>query len=165
MEYVEGKTLSQIIREEGPMHYRRAVEIASGICDVKDTALVCLHSMTAEKQTHLFVVERPNSQSAWDISARISLDVPEFASPNWSFEPHDADKDGFEEVIFSASNSANTARRVLVYVPRTRQSYWTLADLDASGKPVKTTFSPNAETPNSAAFKSALEQYAAGKRS
>jgi predicted Ser/Thr protein kinase len=131
----------------------------------KDTALVCLHNMIAEKQTHLFVVERPNPQSAWDISARVSLDVPEFNSPNWSFEPHDVDKDGFEEVIFSAANSANTTRRVLVYVPRTRQSYWILADLDASGKPAKTTFSPNAETPNSAAFKSALEQYAAAKRS
>lgn len=124
----------------------------------KDTAIVCLHNMWDEGKTHAFAVERPNLNSPWDIYARISLDVPEFRSKNWKFEPLDADQDGYEEVMFSATNADNTARRYLIYVPRTRQSYSLLMEDAQSGKPARTTFSPNAETPTAAPYRAALQQ-------
>jgi serine/threonine protein kinase len=124
----------------------------------KDTALVCLHNMIAEGKSHIFVVERANPNSDWEISARISLDVPEFRSVNWKFEPQDVDRDGFEEVIFTGANADNTAQKTLIYAPRTRQNYSILATNDADGKNISKKLSPNAETANSAAFRNALEQ-------
>jgi serine/threonine protein kinase len=124
----------------------------------KDTALVCIHNKIDLGQTHIFAVERPNLTSPWEITARISLDIPEFRSPNWTFEPQDVDGDGFEEVIFSGVNADSTAHRVLIYVPRTRQNYTILLVKDASGKTVSTTLSPNAQTVNAAAIRKTLEQ-------
>lgn len=123
----------------------------------KDSALICLHSKIAEGKSHMFAVERPNPNSPWEISARTSLDVPEFHGAQWTFEPQDVDGDSFEEVIFFGINQEHTAHRWLVYVPRTRQSYTLLSAKDASGK-VTNTFSVNALTPNGAPFKSALEK-------
>jgi serine/threonine protein kinase len=124
----------------------------------KDTALVCLHNMIAEGKSHIFVVERANPNSDWEISARISLDTPEFRSANWKFEPQDVDRDGFEEVIFTGANADNTAQKTLIYAPRTRQNYSILSVNDADGKNISKKLSPNAETANSAAFRNALEQ-------
>jgi hypothetical protein len=124
----------------------------------KDTALVCIHNKIEAGQTHIFAVERPNLNSPWEISARLSLDIPEFRSPNWTFEPQDVDSDGYEEVIFSGVNAESTAHRVLIYVPRTRQNYTILLVKDASGKTVSSTLSPNAQTANSSAFRKALEK-------
>lgn len=126
----------------------------------KDTALVCIHNKIEAGQTHIFAVERPNLTSPWEISARVSLDIPEFRSPNWTFEPQDVDGDGFEEVIFSGVNAEGTAHRVLIYVPRTRQNYTILVVRDASGKLISSTLSPNALTANAAAIRKALEQTA-----
>lgn len=109
-------------------------------------------------KTHLFAVERPNPNSAWEITARISLDTPDFHGANWTFEPQDVDGDGYEEVIFHGVNADDTARKVLIYDPRTRQNYWIIATKDAGGKFTKTTLSPNAQVPNSKAFRAALEQ-------
>lgn len=124
----------------------------------KDTALVCLHNVIEAGKTHLFTVERPNPNSQWEITARISLDTPEFRSPNWTFEPQDVDGDGYEEVIFNAENVESKARRTLIYVPRTRQNYWIVATKDGSGKIFSKKLSPNAETANGAPFRAALEQ-------
>ena len=89
----------------------------------KDSALVCIHNMIEMGKTHMFAVERPNVNSVWEITARISLDTPDFHGANWTFEPQDVDGDGFEEVIFHGANADNTSRKVLIYVPRTRQNY------------------------------------------
>jgi serine/threonine protein kinase len=126
----------------------------------KDTAIVCLHNMWDEGKTHAFAVERPNLNSPWDISARVSLDVPEFRSANWKFEPLDADQDGFEEVMFSGTDADNTARRYLIYVPRTRQSYSLLIANAAPDQPSRSTLSPNASAPAAAPYRTALEQAA-----
>lgn len=123
----------------------------------KDTALVCLHNKVAEGKTHMFAVERVNINTPWEISARTSLDTPEFHGATWTFEPQDVDGDGFEEVIFKGATADNTARRILIYVPRTRQSYSIIWATDADGK-VSNTLSPNAQVPNGAAFRKALEQ-------
>lgn len=124
----------------------------------KDTALVCIHNMIDMGKTHMFAVERPNLSSPWEITARVSLDTPDFHGSNWTFEPSDVDGDGYEEVIFHGVNADNTALRCLIYVPRTRQNYVVTATKDASGKITNSTFSPNALTPNARAIHDALEK-------
>ncbi len=123
----------------------------------KDSALVCLHNKIAEGKTHMFAVERTNLNSPWEISARTSLDTPEFHGANWIFEPQDVDGDGFEEVIYKGVTADGGAHRILIYVPRTRQSYSILSTSDARGKTTNT-LSPNAQVQNGAAFRKALEQ-------
>ena len=123
----------------------------------KDTALVCIHNMIEMGKTHMFAVERPNLNSQWEITARVSLDTPDFHGANWTFEPQDVDNDGFEDVIFHGANADDTARKVLIYVPRTRQNYWITETGDAGGK-FTDLLSPNAETANSKVIRAALEQ-------
>ena len=128
----------------------------------KDSAIVCIHNMVDMGKTHIFAVERPNINSAWEITARISLDVPEFHGANWIFEPQDIDGDGFEEVIFKGVSADNLTHRILIYVPRTRQNYSIISAMDAGGKKTET-LSANAQVPNGAAFRKALEQMVQGK--
>ncbi len=114
-------------------------------------------------KTHIFAVERTNINSAWEITARISLDVPEFHGSNWTFEPQDVDGDGFEEVIFEGVTADNSAHRILIYVPLTRQNYSIISTTDTSGKTTNT-LSPNAQTQNGAAFRKRLEQMVQAKQ-
>ena len=124
----------------------------------KDTALVCIHNMIEMGKTHMFAVERPNAGSQWEITARVSLDNEQFHGSNWTFEPQDVDNDGFEDVIFNGVNADQTARKVLIYIPRTRQNYWIIATKDANGKFTSRTLSPNAQSNNTTAIRKALEQ-------
>jgi serine/threonine protein kinase len=128
----------------------------------KDSALVCLHNKIDLGKTHMFAVERANLNSPWEITARTSLDTPEFHGSSWTFEPQDVDGDGFEEVIYKGTTADNSARKILIYVPRTRQSYSIISTTDASGKATNT-LSPNALVPNGAAFRKALEQIVQAK--
>ncbi len=123
----------------------------------KDSALVCIHNKVEEGKTHMFVVERPNLNSPWEISARTSLDIPDFQHANWTFEPQDVDGDGFEEVIFKGVSGDGAARRILIYVPRTRQTYSVMSVTEASGK-MDNTFSANALVKNGEPFHKALEK-------
>ncbi len=126
----------------------------------KDSALVCIHNMIEMGKTHLFAVERPNVNSQWEITARVSLDNESFHGSNWTFEPQDVDDDGFEEVIFKGVSAENNARKVLIYVPRTRQNYWLIATRDANDKVTNTTLSPNAQSNNAAKIRQSLERNA-----
>lgn len=128
----------------------------------KDSALVCLHNKIAEGKSHMFAVERVNANSPWEISARTSLDTPEFHGASWIFEPQDVDGDGFEEVIYKGMTADGMTHRFLIYVPRTRQSYSLLSATDANGKTTNT-LSANAQTQNGAAFRKALEAMPQGK--
>jgi serine/threonine protein kinase len=128
----------------------------------KDSALICLHNKIDQGKTHMFSVERVNLTSPWEISVRTSLDTPEFHGASWIFEPQDVDGDGFEEVIYKGATADNSAHRILIYVPRTRQSYSILSKTDAAGN-VTNTLSPNALATNGTAFKKALEQMAPGQ--
>ena len=128
----------------------------------KDSALICLHNKIEQGKTHMFAVERVNAESQWEITARTALDTPEFHGASWTFEPVDADGDGFEEVIYKGATADGMTHKFLIYVPRTRQSYSLVSGTDASGKKIDT-LSANAQVPNGAPFRKALEQAAQGK--
>ncbi len=119
----------------------------------KDSALVCLHNKIDLGKTHMFAVERTNASSPWEISVRTALDTAEFRGASWTFEPQDVDADGFEEVVYKGATADNSARKFLIYVPRTRQSYWII-----SKNSTENTLSPNALASNGAAYRKALEQ-------
>ena len=125
----------------------------------KDSALICLHNKIEQGKTHMFAVERVNAESPWEISARTALDTEDFHGASWTFEPLDADGDGFEEVIYKGATADGSAHKFLIYVPRTRQSYWLLSKTDAAGKKTNT-LSENAKVANGAPFRKALEKEA-----
>jgi hypothetical protein len=128
----------------------------------KDSALICLHNKIELGKTHMFAVERVNAESPWEISARTALDTPEFHGASWIFEPQDVDGDGFEEVIYKGVTADGKAHKILIYVPRTRQSYSILSSTDAGGKTTNT-LSANALVPNGAAFRKELEKSVGAK--
>ena len=125
----------------------------------KDSALICLHNKIDQGKTHMFAVERVNAESPWEISARTALDSNDFHGASWIFEPLDADGDGFEEVLYKGATADGKTHKFLIYVPRTRQSYWLLSGTDASGKKTAT-FSANSQVANGAPYRKALEQAA-----
>jgi serine/threonine protein kinase len=124
----------------------------------KDSALVCLHNKIEQGKTHMFAVERVNAASPWEISARTSLDTPEFRGASWTFEPQDVDADGFEEVVYKGATADGAAHKFLIYVPRTRQSYWII-----SKGGTENILSANAKASNGEAYRKALEQMAQAK--
>lgn len=124
----------------------------------KDSALVCLHNKVDQGKTHMFAVERVNASSPWEISARTSLDTPEFRGASWTFEPQDVDGDGFEEVIYKGATADGSTHKFLIYVPRSRQSYWLISKPGAEN-----TLSPNARATNGAVYRTALEKIVQAK--
>jgi serine/threonine-protein kinase len=124
----------------------------------KDSALVCLHNKVDLGKTHMFAVERVNAASPWEISVRTALDSPDFHGASWTFEPQDVDGDSYEEVIYKGTSADNAARKILIYVPRSRQSYWIISKTGAEN-----TLSPNALATNGAAYKKALEEIVQAK--
>ena len=83
--------------------------------------------------THLLVIERKGGRT-FRITARAPLDAEGFRGANWTAEAVDLDGDGYDEVLCTgaaARGDLNGNRRVVLYVPRTRQTYSLKAPPDA----------------------------------
>jgi serine/threonine-protein kinase len=85
--------------------------------------------------THLVVIERKGGR-AFNVTGRASLDAGSFRGASWTAEAVDLDGDGYDEVLCTGTNARGDetgARRVVLYVPRTRQTYNLKAPPDPRG--------------------------------
>jgi serine/threonine protein kinase len=82
--------------------------------------------------THLVVIER-KANRPFKLTSRAALDVEGFRGATWTAEAVDLDGDGYDEVLCTGVNARGDdgERRVVLYVPRTRQSYGLKAAPDA----------------------------------
>jgi serine/threonine protein kinase len=133
----------------------------------RDTVIVAMHDERREGTSHMFMMERSSGSGAqYRVTGRAMLDAPEFRGATWTAETTDFDGDGYEEVLYTGTNPREHAadRRLLLYVPRTRQSYALRVENHTGGQqPSRITLSPSAQTRAAAPYRNALQQRAMDK--
>lgn len=126
-----------------------------------DWAIVALHDERREGTTHIFMMERRGTE--YRITGKAALDAPEFRGATWTAEARDVDGDGYDEVLYTGKNPRGHAadRRLLLYAPRTRQSYALRVENRTGGQqPSRVTLSPSAQTRAATPYRTALQQRA-----
>ena len=114
----------------------------------------------------LFVMERRNdARTSFALTTRAPLDVEGFRGAEWTTENADLDGDGLDEVLCTGTIShgygSEPARRYLVYVPRTRETYSLHLAPDSTGAhALRATWSPNTQGWDARLFRHALRQRA-----
>ena len=75
-------------------------------------------------------------RAGYHVSARGPLDNSDFRGATWKTETLDADGDGHPEVLFTGTNANGRASgyRLVLYVPRTRQTYSVHVEVDTDGQ-------------------------------
>ena len=109
--------------------------------------------------THLFMMRRDGAR--FRITSRQPLDAGDFRNAEWKVENVDADGDGYEEAVCTGTNPRlpATGTRIVLYVPRTRETYTLRLDGNGS-KRLRATWSPNALSRKGAPYRAALQQRA-----
>ena len=127
----------------------------------RETAIAAIHDEHEAGTTHLFMMQKQGAQ--YRVTGRAPLDRPDFRGATWTFESVDADGDGYDEVLCTGTKGKrlNAALRLVLYVPRTRQSYSMRREPDArvEGRP-RITLSTNAFTQEAAPYRTILQQRA-----
>jgi serine/threonine protein kinase len=127
----------------------------------RDAAIVALHDERREGTSHMFMLERNGGQ--YRITGKAALDAPDFRGATWTAETRDVDGDGYDEVLYTGTRPRGHAsdRRLVLFVPRTRQSYALRVENRTGGKqPSRVTISANAQSSAAALYRNALQQSA-----
>ncbi|HLL76686.1 MAG TPA: serine/threonine-protein kinase [Pyrinomonadaceae bacterium] len=142
---------------------RGTVTEAHAVRVVGGAAIVAVREQRQEGQTQLLLFESRGPLGGYKLSAAVALDKEDFSGANWSTDVVDADGDGYDEVICTGSDAANDSftRRLVIYVPRTRQTYAARAGLDSrEARAVRLKWSSNAGGERAAPFRRALRERA-----
>ena len=114
----------------------------------------------------LFVIERRSggARTQFALDTNMPLDVEGFRGAEWTEETTDLDGDGYDEVLCTgtlAHGGSEPARRYVVYVPRTQETYSLHLAPDSTGAhALRATWSPNTQGWDARLFRHALRQRA-----
>jgi predicted Ser/Thr protein kinase len=120
-------------------------------------AIVAIHDERKMGTTHFFMMERRGA--GYHVSARGPLDNPDFRGATWKTETLDADGDGQTEVLFTGAdaNGRDSDYRLVLYVPRTRQTYSLRVEVDRRDvRKRRAIWSANATTPEAEPYRKVL---------
>ena len=122
----------------------------------RETGIAAIHDERSKGTTHLFMMLRQGSQ--YRVAGRASLDRPDFRGASWTFENVDVDGDGYDELLCSGTNPKQpaTASRLVLYVPRTRETYSLRSEQGTRPDRPRITLSPNAFKPEAARYRGVL---------
>jgi serine/threonine protein kinase len=109
--------------------------------------------------SHLFLMETRGASGGFRVATRAQLDKEGFSGARWTTEVADADADGYDEIICTGTDSRDDpfSRRLVIYVPRTRQSYSMRVGLDSrESKAIRVRWSSNAGGDKAKPYRAAL---------
>jgi serine/threonine protein kinase len=138
---------------------RGIVSEAHAIRTTHGTSIAAVRDERDAGTTHLFMMEPRGALGGFREAARTQLDKEGFRGARWTTEAFDADGDGFDEVICTGTDSRDDAfsRRLVIYVPRTRQSYSMRVGLDSrERKAIRVRWSSNAAGDKAKPYRAAL---------
>lgn len=124
----------------------------------RESGIAAIHNERSKGTTHLFVMLRQGAK--YRVAGRTPLDKPDFRGASWTFENLDIDGDGYDEVLCTGTNATRSsqATRLVLYIPRTRQTYSLRSEPGSRvGKP-RITLSRNAFKPEGARYRTLLQQ-------
>jgi tRNA A-37 threonylcarbamoyl transferase component Bud32 len=142
---------------------RGTVTEAHAVRVVGGTAIVAVREQRQEGQTQLLLLESRGPLGGYKLAATVALDKEDFSGAKWTTQIVDADTDGYDEVVCTGSDAENDSftRRLVLYVPRTRQSYAARAGLDSrEARAVRLKWSSNAGGERAKPFRRALRERA-----
>ena len=119
---VEQLTFDQARRIAG-----RFVRGSLGPVEIVDTdtgpAIVAINNQRKAGTSSFVLIEKRDGK--YRLSAQGRLDTNGFSHANWSAELVDADEDGYQELLFSGKDSAETRnlRRLVLFVPNEKRTY------------------------------------------
>ncbi|HJR08659.1 MAG TPA: serine/threonine-protein kinase [Pyrinomonadaceae bacterium] len=138
---------------------RGIVSEAHAIRTTRGTSIAAVRDERDAGTTHLFMMEPRGALGGFREAARTPLDKEGFRGARWTTEAFDADGDGYDEVICTGTDSRDDAfsRRLVIYVPRTRQSYSMRVGLDSrERKAIRVRWSSNAAGDKAKPYRAAL---------
>lgn len=109
--------------------------------------------------SHLFLMETRGGTGGFRVAARAQLDKEGFSGAKWTTEVSDTDADGYDEIICTGTDSRDDpfSRRLVLYVPRTRQSYSMRVGLDSRERQaIRVRWSSNAGGDKAKPYRAAL---------
>ena len=136
---------------------RGAVTEARAIRTRGGQAVAAIHDERGRGRTHLFLME-PRGEK-FSVTGRAALDTADFRAERWTEQTLDADGDGYDEVLCAGSSPGARARRYVLYVPRTGESY-TLSSEAVEGGAPRLKWSANAMRDAAQPFRAALKRAA-----
>jgi len=126
---------------------------------VRGTNIAAVREERAAGTSHLFLMESRGAIGGFHVAARTPLDKEGFRGAKWMTEMVDADSDGYDEIICTGTDSRDDpfSRRLVLYVPRTRQSYSMRIGLDSrERKAIRVRWSSNAGGDQAKPYRAAL---------
>jgi serine/threonine protein kinase len=121
-------------------------------------ALVALNERAKNGMTLFVTMEKRGD--AFRVANRGQLDTTEFRRAKWTSQRVDVEDDGYEEVLFTGTNSNSASGyRLVLYVPKSDQIY-SLRVETKNRKPVRATWSANLLKSNQSRYRSLLKQKA-----
>jgi serine/threonine protein kinase len=121
-------------------------------------ALVALNEGAKNGMTLFVTMEKRGD--AFRVANRGQLDTTEFRRAKWTSQRVDVEDDGYEEVLFTGTNSNSASGyRLVLYVPKSDQIY-SLRVETKNRKPVRATWSANLLKSNQSRYRSLLKQKA-----
>jgi serine/threonine protein kinase len=125
----------------------------------RGTYIAAVRDERSRGASQLLLMETRGAMGGFRVAARAELDKEGFRGAKWTAEVIDADNDGYDEVICTGSDSRDDpfSRRLVLYVPRTRQSYSMRAGMDGrEARAVRLKWSANAAGDRAKPFRAAL---------
>jgi predicted Ser/Thr protein kinase len=113
--------------------------------------------------SHLTLMESRGALGGFRVAARAQLDKEGFRGAKWATTVVDADGDGYDEIICTGTDSRDDpfSRRLVLYVPRTRQSYSMRVGHDSRERQaIRVRWSSNAGGDEAKAYRAALRAHA-----
>jgi serine/threonine protein kinase len=109
--------------------------------------------------SQLVLMETRGATGGFRVAARTALDKEGFSGARWTTQVLDTDADGYDEIICTGTDSRDDpfSRRLVLYVPRTRQSYSMRVGLDSrESKAIRVRWSSNAGGDKAKPYRAAL---------
>ncbi|HEY1404948.1 MAG TPA: serine/threonine-protein kinase, partial [Pyrinomonadaceae bacterium] len=102
-----------------------AISEARVLRTMRGASIAAVRDERAAGTSHLSLMESRGVLGGFRVAARAQLDKEGFRGAKWATDLVDADGDGYDEIICTGTDSRDDpfSRRLVLYVPRTRQSY------------------------------------------
>jgi serine/threonine-protein kinase len=126
---------------------------------VRGASIAAVRDERGAGTSHLFLMESRGATGGFRVAGRATLDKEGFRGAKWATAIMDADGDGYDEIICTGTDSRDDpfSRRLVLYVPRTRQSYSMRVGLDSrERKAIRVRWSSNAGGDTAKPYRAAL---------
>lgn len=121
-------------------------------------ALVAIDEERKTGSARFFALEQRGN--SYRVGKRGHLDTAEFSRADWTSERVDTDSDGYQEVLFTGANAKAAGYRLVLYVPKSRETYSLRVETSSKRRTMRTVWSDNLLKAGKSSYRNLLRQKA-----